>query len=128
MQLNLVLFYFQDMQEESVGFKILPNKEAKKFKKAVKLLEENGSTFSLGSDDYEWSYDSVQIKKITTSEIKVINGLFGMDYDNGFSKSIGFIPDAIEQAYEEGLTDQDGNPLVDNGQFQDQEYEQDEDY
>ena len=127
MQLDIVLFYFQDMQEESVGFKILPNKEAKKYKKAVKLLQGNASTFSFGSDDYEWSCENVQIKKITAGEIKVINGLFGMDYDNGFSKSIGFIPDAIEQAYEEGLTDEDGNPLVDDGQFQDQEYD-DQDY
>lgn len=115
------------MQEESIGFKILPNKEAKKYKKAVKLLQNNSSTFSFGSDEYEWSYDSVQIKKVTANEIKVINGIFGMDYDNGFSKSIGFIPDAIEQAYEEGLTDEDGNPLVDDGQFQDQEYD-DQDY
>ena len=45
-----------------------------------------------------------------------------MDYDNGFSKSIGFIPDAIEQAYEEGLTDEDGNPLIDNEDFEDEYY------
>lgn len=116
------------MQEESVGFKILPNKEAKKYKKAVKLLQDNGSSFSFGSDDYEWNYENVQIKKITASEIKAINGLFSMDYDNGFSKSIGFIPDAIEQAYEEGLTDEDGNPLIDNEDFEDQYYDDEDDY
>lgn len=46
-----------------------------------------------------------------------------MDYDNGFSKTVGFIPDAIEQAYEEGLTDQDGNPERGERDFQDEEYQ-----
>ena len=108
--MNLVTFYFQDTEEEVIGFKILPNKEAKKYKKAVKVLEENCSTFSFAGDDYDWNSEYVQIKNITAAQIKTLNAVFSMDYDNGFSKTVGFIPDAIEQAYEEGLTDEDGNP------------------
>lgn len=119
--MNLVTFYFQDTDEEVIGFKILPNKEAKKYKKAVKTLEQNGSTFSFGSDDYDWNSENVQIKNITAAQIKTLNAVFSMDYDNGFSKTVGFIPDAIEQAYEEGLTDQDGNPQKDVGDFDQEE-------
>lgn len=121
--MNLVTFYFQDTDEEVIGFKILPNKEAKKYKKAVKVLEENGSTFSFGADDYDWNSENIQIKNITAAQIKTLNAVFSMDYDNGFSKTVGFIPDAIEQAYEEGLTDQDGN--LERGRDFDQEEEED---
>lgn len=120
--MNLVTFYFQDTDEEVIGFQILPNKEAKKYKKAVKALEENGSTFSFGSDDYDWNSENVQIKNITAAQIKTLNAVFSMDYDNGFSKTVGFIPDAIEQAFDEGLTDQDGNPERGSRDF-DEEYQ-----
>lgn len=123
--MNLVTFYFQDTDQEVIGFQILPNKEAKKYKKAVKALEENGSTFSFGSDDYDWNSENVQIKNITAAQIKTLNAVFSMDYDNGFSKTVGFIPDAIEQAYDEGLTDQDGNPERGSRDFDDY---QEEDY
>lgn len=119
--MNLVTFYFQDTDQEVIGFQILPNKEAKKYKKAVKALEENGSTFSFGSDDYDWNSENVQIKNVTAAQIKTLNAVFSMDYDNGFSKTVGFLPDAIEQAYEEGLTDEDGNP--ERGRDFDEEYE-----
>lgn len=124
--MNLVTFYFQDTDQEVIGFKILPNKEAKKYKKAVKALEENGSSFSFGSDDYDWNSQNIQIKNITAAQIKTLNAVFSMDYDNGFSKTVGFIPDAVEQAYEEGLTDQNGNPergddFEDDG-YQEQDY------
>lgn len=123
--MNLVTFYFQDTEEEVIGFKILPNKEAKKYKKAVKALEQNGSSFSFGSDDYDWNSENVQIKNVTAAQIKVLNAVFSMDYDNGFSKTVGFIPDAVEQAYDEGLTDEDGNPQTDSEDFDDY---QEEDY
>ena len=47
-----------------------------------------------------------------------------MDYDNGFSRTVGLCPDALEAAYEEGLIDEDGKPQNDDYD----QYGQDEDY
>lgn len=124
MAMKLVLFYSQEQEEEVIGFKILSSKDATKFKKAVKLLEDNGNSYSFGSEQYQWSLENFEFKSVSSADIKVLNSIFSMDYDNGFSRTVGFCPDALEAAYQEGLIDEDGKPQNDDYD----QYGQDEDY
>lgn len=130
MKNSLVLFYSQDLDEQVIGFQILSTKEAIKFKKAAKILEDNQSTYSFGDEEIQWKGSTIQIKPLSTSEMKTINSIFEMDYDNGVSKIIGFMPDAIEQAQDEELMDENGKAISLFGdQYQDeQNQEEDEDY
>lgn len=124
MAMKLVLFYSQEQGEEVIGFKILSSKDATKFRKATKLLEDNGNSYSFGGDQYQWNLENFEFKSVSNAEIKVLNSIFSMDYDNGFSRTVGFFPDAIEYAYEEGLIDQNGKPQNDDydQQYDDQDY------
>lgn len=123
MAMKLVLFYSQEQEEEVIGFKILSSKDANKFKKAAKLLEDNGNSYSFGGDQFQWSLENFEFKSLNNTDIKVLNSIFSMDYDNGFSRTVGFCPDALEQAYEQGLIDEDGKPQSDDyDQYQDDEY------
>lgn len=123
MAMKLVLFYSQEQEEEVIGFKILSSKDANKFKKAAKLLEDNGNSYSFGGDQFQWNLENFEFKSLNNTDIKVLNSIFSMDYDNGFSRTIGFCPDALEQAYEQGLIDEDGKPQSDDyDQYQDDEY------
>lgn len=130
MKNSLVIFYSQNVDEEIIGFQIFSSKEAIKFKKALNLLRENESTYEFGGDQFLWKDTNIQIRPLSTAEIKTLNNIFDMDYQNGNSKAIGFIPNAIDQAQDQELMDEDGKTISLFGdQYQDdQDQEQEEDY
>lgn len=128
MKLSIVLFFTQDIEEQVIGFKILPTKEANIYKKAVKLLSQNESTYSFGEQDYSWRDTTIDIKSISNAEVKTLNTIFEMDYDVGTSRAVGFIPDAIEQAQDQELMDQNGKPTSAFGEDQFGQEQDEEDY
>ena len=128
MKLSIVLFFTQDIEEQVIGFKILPTKEANIYKKAVKLLGQNQSTFSFGEEDYMWSSVTIDVKSISSAEVKTLNSIFEMDYDVGTSRAVSFIPDAIEQAQDQELMDQNGKPTSAFGEDQFGQEQDEEDY
>ena len=52
-----------------------------------------------------WNGVTIDVKPISSAEVKTLNTIFEMDYDIGTSRAVGFIPDAIEQAQDEELMD-----------------------
>lgn len=114
MQLKIVTFNMEISDQEQIfGFKILPMKEALSFKKAVKKLEDQQSVFYFGENEYIWSSEFFTFNKINTMQSKILDNIFDLDIQTGISKNIGFIPDPIQQAYQEGLLDQNQTELLD---------------
>lgn len=108
MQLKLInLILENQFGEQIIGFKIVDKKNAKIFINAVKALEENQSTFNFNNQDYTWNREIYEIVTINTSEAKILDKLFSIEFSVNESNSIGLFPDPIEQAYEQGLMDQD---------------------
>jgi hypothetical protein len=95
------------------GFKICDNKQASLYLHCVDLLTQEDAKFDIGNDEINYSNDDFELIKITNTETKLLCKLFDLDYLNE-SSIIGIFPDAINDAYELGLTDDDNDDEIDN--------------
>ena len=103
---KLITFSYQLQQSESIfGFKIASPTEYKQLFKALKLLENNQSQFSYNNQYYQYSLENFNFQSISTSDIRTLNKFFDLASDDSESTAIGFFPNIIEDAYEEGLID-----------------------
>ena len=88
------------------GFKICDGKQASLYMHCIDLLTQEDAKFDTGNDELNYSNEDFDSIKITTAEIKLLCKLFDLDYLNE-SSIVGIFPDAVNDAYELGLTDED---------------------
>lgn len=122
---KLIIFNIDIADSQNVfGFKLFNNNDAKQYLKCVKLLENNNSEFTASSDNFEYSTQYFSVMSVSSSELKVLQKFFDIDNDTSSdSNAMGFFPNAIEDAYEEGLLDD-----YENDEDAEDSDEYDEDY
>lgn len=90
------------------GFKIFDSKQASLYMHCIDLLSQDYFTFDGGIEEIQYSIDDFESIKISSAEMKTLCKIFELDYLNE-SSSIGIFPDAINDAYENGLIDDEEN-------------------
>lgn len=105
------------------GFKIFNNAGAKQYLTAVKLLENNNIEFSTSTDSYEYQSQYFTVTNVSNADLKVLSKFFDIDFDDSESNVLGFFPDAVEDAYDEGLFDENDDS---EESFNDYDYDDDE--
>jgi hypothetical protein len=105
---KLIVFNIDISDSQNIfGFKLFNNNDAKQYLKCVKLLENNNSEITTNAESYEYSSQYFSMFNATSNELKVLQKFFDIDDDLSESNAVGFFPNAIEDAYEEGLLDED---------------------
>jgi len=105
---KLIVFNIDISDSQNIfGFKLFNNNDAKQYLKCVKLLENNNSEITTNAESYEYSSQYFSMFNATSNELKVLQKFFDIDGDLSESNAVGFFPNAIEDAYEEGLLDED---------------------
>ena len=104
---KLIIFNIDIADSQNIfGFKLFNNNDAKQYLKCVKLLENNNSEITTNSESFEYSTQYFTVMSISSSELKVLQKFFDIDNDTSSdADAMGFFPNAIEDAYEEGLLD-----------------------
>lgn len=105
---NYIIVFSKQVGDFSfLGFSIMDQPVAKQYMKAVVALSEDGCQYNIGNeiDDMTYSTDDFVKMKISQSEINVMQKLFDID-DEEF-ESIGIFPDAITDAYDNGVLEKD---------------------
>lgn len=121
---KIIIFNIDIADSQNIfGFKLLNNTDAKQYLKCIKLLENNNSEFTTGSESYEYSSQYFSVMNVSTSDLKVLQKFFDVDIEDSDINTVGFFPNAIEDAYEEGLLDENQEE-----QNQDSDYEEQEDF
>jgi len=114
---NIIIYQnISDGDKSLLGFKILNQKAANQFMKAVSLLENSSEKFDFNELSLDYSTENFEIYKITGSEIKVLTKLFSIDEEDD---PIGVFPDAINDAYELNLlSDEDEDEEDDYDEYE----------
>lgn len=121
---KLISFNIDNGSGNSIfGFKIFNNSGAKQYLTAVKLLENNNIEFSTSTDSYEYQSQYFTVTNISNTDLKVLSKCFDIDFNDSESNALGFFPDAVEDAYDEGLFDEDEDSAEN---FNDYDYDDDE--
>lgn len=94
------------------GFKICDGKQASLYMHCVDLLMQDDAKFDSGNDELTYSNEDFDSIKITSNETKLLCKLFDLDYLNE-SSIVGIFPDAINDAYELELLNEDENEDLD---------------
>lgn len=106
------------------GFKIFNNQGAKNYLTAVKLLENNNIELATPDNSTEYQSQYFTVSTVSNSDLKVLCKFFDIDFNDNESNSIGFFPNAVEDAYDEGLFDAEENDEDEDNDY----YDEDEDY
>lgn len=117
---KLIVFNIEIADSQNIfGFKLFNNNDAKQYLKCVKLLENNNSEITTNSESFEYSTQYFSVMSISAAELKTLQKFFDIDNDTSSeANAMGFFPNAIEDAYEEGLLDD----------YEDNESEDSDDY
>lgn len=108
----LITYSRQINDDNLFGFKIYDQKQANLYMHCVNLLAQENISWNF--DEYQLPYDveDFVINKITSGEMKTLCKLFDLDYLNE-SSVVGTFPDAINDSYENNLTDEDEDEIDD---------------
>lgn len=119
---KIIIFTLETISGENIlGFKIASSQETAQIKKALKLLEDNYSKFAFDNTSYQYSLQNFEFVNVSSADLKVLNKFFDINLDDEESNTIGFIPNIIEDAYQENL-------LNDEEEQQEYNYQEDSDY
>jgi hypothetical protein len=111
----LIIFSKEDSFSDSIlfGFKLFDNKESCQFMKCVNLLANEDASFEFNNITYSYNSDEFIKIKLTSSDLKTLNKVFDFSYEKN---SLGIFPDAINDAYDLDLIDE-------NNYYEDDDYE-----
>ena len=105
----LITFNKQISNDKNLfGFKIFDSKQASLYMHCVNLLSQEAIVFDGGSEEYQYFQEDFESIKLTSSEVKTLCKLFYLDFLNE-SSIVGIFPDAINDAYDNNLVDEDEN-------------------
>lgn len=104
------------------GFKIFNNESAKNYLKAVKLLENNNSEFMVDSESVDYQTQLFTVTTVSNSDLKTLSKFFDIDFNDTESNTIGFLPNAIEDAYDEYLYDEEESEEEPDDYYDEDEY------
>ena len=103
----LITFNKQISNDKNLfGFKIFDSKQASLYMHCVNLLSQEAIFFFWGSEEYQYFQEDFESIKLTSSEVKALCKLFYLDFLNE-SSIVGIFPDAINDAYDNNLVDED---------------------
>lgn len=104
----MIIYSRTEADTNFFGFSIMDSKKAFQYMKAVDALANEEDEMTIGDLFPNVLYDSADFTKmkLTNSDINVLQKLFDMDED---TESIGIFPNAISDAYDSGLIDEDTN-------------------
>lgn len=101
----------KDVNDETLfGFKVCDSKQANLYMHCINLLSEDNETWYFNDQQLNYESDDFEVIKITNSEMKTLCKLFNLDYLNE-STIIGALPDAINDAYEYNLINEDEDDI-----------------
>lgn len=127
---KLIIFLVDQSQsnQQYFGFKLLPLQITKRFLLAVKKLQENNITFNIGNETFEYNSSYFSMISLGSAEQKLLINLFDITLEDINDGAIGIIPDAIADAYNQGIFSDDEYQLQYNDQSNQQEYQYEEDF
>lgn len=115
----IIIFQKEDEYNDSyLGIKLFEKSEAMFFLKCVKFLEENNEWFIVESLNIDYKLDDFRLVKISLDETKVLNKLFDIESSG---EKVGVFPDAINDAYEFGFTEDSDLEINENSEGEDYE-------
>jgi hypothetical protein len=94
------------------GFKVCDSKQTNLYMHCVNQLVQENMSWNYDEIQLSYELDDFELMKITTPEMKTLCKLFDLDYLNE-SSIMGAFPDAINDAYEYNLIDEDENDIND---------------
>lgn len=107
----LITFNKQISDDKNLfGFKIFDSKQASLYMHCIDLLSQEDIFFDGGSEEYQYFQEDFESMKLTSSEVKTLCKIFYLDFLNE-SSSIGIFPDAINDAYDNNLVDEDEDDI-----------------
>lgn len=109
--------YTKQLNDDVIfGFKIYDAKQANLYMHCVNLLIQEQISWNFEDIQLPYESDDFETMKLTSSEVKTLCKLFDLDYLNE-SSIIGSFPDAINDAYEYNLIDEDESNIdeIDDG-------------
>ena len=97
----IIIYSKEETDANYFGFSIMEGKKASQFMKAVEKLSEEGCPLSI-NDNTDVSYESDDFVKIkmNPADLSVLQKIFDVDNDE---EPIGIFPNAINDAYDNGL-------------------------
>jgi hypothetical protein len=108
-----LITYSRPTNDQSIfGFKICDSKQANLYMHCVNLLIQENVSWNYDENQLPYENDDFEVTKLTTPEMKTLCRIFDMDYLNE-SNIVGTFPDAINDAYEYNLIDEDENDISD---------------
>lgn len=115
----LIIFSKEDTFTDSAffGFKLFEKNEAKQYMKCIKKLSEDGVSFEIDGNSYIYSDEDFSEMKLTASDIKTLNKIFDFSYEKN---GLGIFPDAINDAYDLNLFDEDYNDDYNDEEYDDE--------
>ena len=94
---------FIDDTNSLVGIQVLPDRTAKQYIKAIKLLEQNNIEFQFLDDRIPISLQDFQVNTYSSSDAKALYKYFELEVIDGSSEAVGVFPDVITLAMEERI-------------------------
>lgn len=98
------------------GFKIFDGKNASLYMNCINLLSQEDIKFDSGYEEIQYVIEDFESIKITSAELKTLCKLFDLDFLNE-SATIGIFPDAVNDAYEYDLINEDEDDFYDIDDF-----------
>jgi len=102
----IIIFSRQGTEVNFLGFSLMEAKKASQYMKAVNDLAEEGCVVSICDNIEDITYDANDFIKIkvNSSDLLLLQKLFDVEEDE---VPIGIFPNAITDAYDNGLIDED---------------------
>lgn len=100
----IIIYHRQDEDSPLLGFSIMESQEASQYMKAVKRLADEECMIEFDNRIYDSVYDENDFikTKISESEEAILEKLFDIE-----ESTVGLFPNAVDDAYDNGLLDED---------------------
>ena len=107
MNFTHIIIFLRESETDSsqmFGFKLFEKAEAQQYIKAVKILANNECSFDAEFSSIMYVTSDFSMMKLSANDLKFLSKIFAVNEDNDH---IGIFPDAINDAYENGLLEEE---------------------
>ena len=109
----------QDIEGLSIGFQVLSGEYAKNFKKALKFLAGHEIEGECGNETFTYSDDLFIFESVTDSDLKTLEKLFDIGFNDDSSEVVGLMPDVMSDYENNYIEDEESDDS--SGDYEDED-------